>query len=494
LTNLASLKARAVSGIKWNSIGEAGRLLISFAVSVVLARLLTPKDFGLIAMLLIFQEIANAFINSGLNAPLIQNRDISQVDCSTIFYFNLGVGSLSYLLLVVCAPQIASFYGEPQLKDLIKYFGLAFLIHSAGNVQAGLLLRDLNYRSVNIVLLIGVSLSGFVAVSMAIHGWGVYSLLGQQISYALISTTLYWANSRWRPSLAVSATSFVNLFGFGSKVLLSSLLDKTVSTVDNVIIGKVQGSGLLGLYGRGKNTRDLPITSITNVITSLVFPVFSRIDSPGELRAAHSRFIGLVSYLAAPLMVGMAILAEPLVVVLYSEKWLPSVFFLRMFCVFGITVPLNSILVQTILSRGSSSTFLKLELGKRSVLLASMTVGAFLSAGGFVLALCIGNYVTLFMSVCVVAKLLEVSPRNIVSGMLPGVLLSLAMGIPIYLMGRISWHGNVERLLASSLVGICMYIGLSALFGSKDYFYICRLISDRLQKRRPAEGGSSKRY
>jgi hypothetical protein len=165
-----------------------------------------------------------------------------------------------------------------------------------------------------------------------------------------------------------------------------------------------------------------------------------------------------------------------------------------MFCVFVITVPLNSILVQTILSRGSSSTFLKLELGKRSVLLASMTVGAFLSAGGFVLALCIGNYVTLFMSVCVVAKLLEVSPRNIVSGMLPGVLLSLAMGIPIYLMGRISWHGNVERLLASSLVGICMYIGLSALFGSKDYFYICRLISDRLQKRRPAEGGSSKRY
>ena len=487
MTNLASLKARALSGVKWNSIGEAGRLLISFVVSVLLARLLTPKDFGLIAMLLVFQEIANAFVNSGLNAPLIQNRHISQIDCSTIFYFNLGVGLLSYLLLVVCAPQIVNFYGEPQLKDLIKYFGLPFLIHSAGNVQAGLLVRDLDYRSVNIVLLIGVPLSGLVAVSMALQGWGVYSLLGQQISYALISTTVYWAKSSWRPSLAVSATSFRNLFGFGSKVLLVSLLDKTVSTVDNVIIGKFQGAGFLGQYSRGKNARDLPMTSITNVITSLVFPVFSRIDSPEELQAAHSRFMGLVSYLAAPLMVGMAILAEPLVVVLYSDKWIPSVFFLQMFCIFGITIPLNSILVQTILSRGSSGTFLKLEVAKKSVLLASMTVGAFLSAGGFVLALCIGNYVTLFMSVCVVAKLLEVSPRNIVSCMLPGVLLALAMGIPIYLMGGIPWHGNVQRLLVSSLVGICIYVGLSAVFGCKDYFYIRRLISNRLQKRGPAE-------
>lgn len=483
MTNLANLKARALLGVKWNSIGEVWRLLISFAVSVVLARLLTPKDFGLIAMLLVFQEIANAFVNSGLNAPLIQNRHISQIDCSTIFYFNLGVGSLSYLLLVVCAPQIASFYGEPQLKDLIKYFGLPFLIHSVGNVQAGLLLRNLDYRNMNLVLLLGISVSGLVAVSMALQGWGVYSLLGQQISYALMSTILYWAHSSWRPSLAVSVTSFRNLFGFGSKVLLVSLLDKTVSTVDNVIIGKFQGAGFLGQYSRGKNARDLPITSITNVITSLVFPVFSRIDNQGELQTAHSRFIGVVSYLAAPLMVGMAILAKPLVVVLYSDKWIPSVFFLRMFCVFGITVPLNSILVQTILSRGRSSTFLKLELGKKSVLLAAMTVGAFLSAGGFVWALCVGNYVTLFMSVCVVAKLLEVSPRSIVSAMLPGVLLALAMGIPVYLMGRIPWHDNVQQLLASSLVGLCIYVGSSALIGCKDYLYIRRLISDRLQKR-----------
>jgi O-antigen/teichoic acid export membrane protein len=190
-----------------------------------------------------------------------------------------------------------------------------------------------------------------------------------------------------------------------------------------------------------------------------------------------------VSYLAAPLMVGMAILAEPLVVVLYSDKWIPSVFFLRMFCVFGITVPLNSILVQTILSRGSSGTFLKLEFGKKSVLLASMTVGAFLSADGFVWALCVGNYVALFMSVCVVAKLLEVSPGSIVSAMLPGVLLALAMGLPIYLMGRIPWHDNVQQLLASSLVGMCIYVGLSALFGCKDYLYIRYLISDQFQRR-----------
>ena len=483
MTDLASLKERALSGITWNSIGEAGRLLVSFVVSVVLARLLTPKEFGLIAMLLVFQEIANAFINSGLNAPLIQNRYISQIDCSTIFYFNLAVGGLSYFLLVICAPQIASFYGEPQLEDLVKYFGLAFLIHSAGNVQAGLLLRNLDYRGMNSVLLSGVSLSGFVAVAMAIHGWGVYSLIGQQISYALISTAVYWARSSWRPSLAASATSFRSLFGFGSKVLLVSLVDKTVSTVDNVIIGRFQGAGFLGQYSRGKNTRDLPLTNITNIITSLVFPVFSRIDSLGELQAAHSRFIGVVCYLTAPVMVGMAILAEPLVVVLYSDKWLPSVFFLRMFCVFGITIPLNSILVQTVLARGRSDTFVKLEVGKKIVLLASMTVGAFLGAGGFVLALCVGSYVALFISVCVGGKVLEVSPWNIVGDMFPGVLLALATGAPIYLIGKLPWHDNVQRLLASSFVGMSIYIGLSASFACKDYVYIRRLIGDRLPKR-----------
>jgi O-antigen/teichoic acid export membrane protein len=186
-------------------------------------------------------------------------------------------------------------------------------------------------------------------------------------------------------------------------------------------------------------------------------------------------------------MVGMAILAEPLIVVLYSDKWIPSIFFVRMFCIFGITIPLNSILVQTILSRGSSSTFLKLEFGKKLVLLVSMTVGAFLSSGGFVLALCVGNYVALFISIYVVAKLLEVSPRNIVSAMLPGVYLALAMGIPLYLMGRIPWHNNVQRLVASSFVGMCIFVGLSALCGSRDYSYIRQLLSDRLQKERPAE-------
>jgi teichuronic acid exporter len=480
LVNAGTLKAETLSGVKWNAIGQIGRQVIAFLVSLVLARLLTPKEFGVIAMLLVFQEVANALVNSGLNAPLIQAKDISSQDCSTIFHFNIAVGLACYFVLIMGAPHVATFCGEPQLNALIKYYGLTFLIHAFGNVQVGLLVRELNYKQLNLIPLAGIALAGIVAVPMALRGHGVYSLLAQHISYALVTTALYWIYSSWRPTFVFSRTSFRRLFGFGSKVLLVSLLDKMLATVDNLIIGKLQGTDFLGHYSRGKATRDLPITNIVAVITSLVFPLFSRIESPDGLRAAHSRFVGVVAYLSAPFMVAMALLAEPLIVVLYSDKWAPSAFFLQLFCIFGITIPLNSILVQTVLSSGRSGMFLRLELLKKTVLLVSMGIGALLGPLELVLALCVGHYLALFISVFFVAGLLGTPARSILGDMLPGVALAVVMGVPMYLISLVPWRNDLWHLLVSAAVGFFTYVGLSGILGCRDYVFVKTLVIERL--------------
>ena len=481
--NDKSLRATALSGAKWNLVGHAGRQSIAFVVSIILARLLTPREFGLLAVLFIFQEVANALVNSGLNAPLIQQKRISALDCSTVFYFNVAVGLGCYLVLAAGADQIALFYREPELTSLVRYYGLVFLIYAFGNIQLGLLLRALDYRRLNTIDLIGVACSGLIAVLMALRGYGVYSLVGQQISHATITSVLYWVNSSWRPTLAFSVASFRTFFEFGSRILAVSIMDKALNALDNLIVGRIEGTAFAGQYSRGKNTRELPMGLITGVITSLVFPLFSRITSLTELRDAHARFIGFVTYLSAPVMVGMALVAEPLIAVLYSQKWLPAVPFLQLFCLFGITVPLNSVLVQTIMSRGAAQGLLGLELRKKTVLVTSLVVGAFMGPLGLVSALCVGHYLMLLMSIRFVARLLQTSAWSIVEATLPGIGFSAFMAFPVFLVARLPWQTIHGELVASVLVGLMAYWAVSALLGSSDYRFARNLILTRIQQR-----------
>lgn len=455
---------------------------MAFLVSIILARLLTPREFGLLAVLFVFQEVANALVNSGLNAPLIQEKRISPLDCSTVFFFNVCVALICYLALVAAAPHIARFYREPELTELVRYYGLVFLIHAFGNIQRGLLLRELDYRGLNAIDLIGVGFSGLLAVQMALRGYGVYSLVGQQVSYALITSFLYWLNSPWRPTLAFSVRSFRTLSRFGSRILVVSMLDKALNALDNLVIGRIEGTAFAGQYSRGKNTRELPIGVLTGVITSLVFPLFSRITSPTELRAALGRFIGFVTYVSAPAMVGMALAAEPLISALYSPKWLPAVPFLQLFCLFGITVPLNSILVQTIMSRGEGEGLLGLELRKKALLVVSLGVGAFLGPVGLVWVLCTAHYLMLLMSMRFVARLLETPLLSIVAPAFPGVALSALMALPVYLIGQWPWRTALGELLASALTGVAAYWAFSAWSGSRDYRFAKQLILSRFRQ------------
>ncbi len=480
MTSLSDLRAPTLSAVKWNFVGQAGRQGLSFVVSILLARLVAPSEFGLLAMLLIFQEIANALVNSGLNAPLIQAPEVSKDDLSTVFHFNVGVGALCYAAMVAGAPFIAGFYAQPRLEGIVALYGMVFLIHAFGNVQQALLLRELNYRRLNLVSLVGVATSGLLALSLAFRGAGVYSLLAQQISYAVISTGLFWFTSPWRPSLRFSPASFRRLFGFGSSVLVVSLLDKIMGTVDELIVGRLYGSAFLGQYSRGKTTRDLPVTHIQGIFASLAFPIFSRIPDKGDLCEAQGRFIGMVSYVTAPLMVGMFLLAEPFIVVVYSEAWRPAVPFLRLFALFGVAIPLSAVLVHTIMSRGEHDRFLRLELLKKAILAACIAAGAATGPVGLVLALGLGHYLGLLASLHAVADMLGTTSGELARSAVPGVGLSLLMAVPVYLALRLPWPGDVSTLLACTAVGMVTYWVLSVATSSREYLYLKGLVAERL--------------
>ncbi|HAM97249.1 MAG TPA: hypothetical protein DCQ26_01455 [Marinilabiliales bacterium] len=481
LNKQKTVRELTISSVKWNTIGQLGYQGFSIFVSILLARLLSPAEFGLVAMLFIFSEIANAFVNSGLSAALIQRKSISSADCSTIFYFNIGVSFLFYCILFLLAPVIARFYNEPQLVLLIKYYNLAFLIHSFSLIQATLLIKELNYKAQNIIQLIGVFFSGIVAIALAYLGFGVYSLIGQSLTFALTTGILYWLYSNWKPSLVFNKASFLEMYGFGIKVFFVVLLDKVFNAVDNLIIGKIFNANQLGIYNRAKTTKDIPINNITNILTSITYPVFSKIETIAELRKIHNQYLSLISYITMPIMVGLAITAKPFISVVFSDKWLPSVPYLQLFCLFAFIIPLNSIMVNTILSRGKSSKFLKLEVYKKLILLLSMSIGIIWGIKTFLCGLCIGYYISLFSTIHFVVRILEAPFYSIIKILIPSIFLSIFMGLFVFLMTYFPWKSNIIQLLSESLVGIFIYFLLSLFTKQKELIFIFQLIKNKFR-------------
>ena len=476
----SDLSRAAVRGVTWNAIGQIGRQGLTFVASMALARLLTPEDFGMIAVLAIFQEASSALVNSGLNAPLVQRRDVSEADISTVFYFNIAVGALCYAALVVAAPWIAAFYREPALERLVPFYGIAILVYAAGNVQAGLLTRVLAYPSLNAIDVAGVMVSSVVAVLLAYDGFGAYSLVFQQLAHASVVSSLYWLRASWRPRQGFNVESFRSLWAFGSTILVVSLLDKTIAVVDNLIVGRTHGTSAVGIYARGKNTRDLVLNNLTGLVTSMVFPLFSRIEDLAELKGAQRRLVGLLSYIVAPLMAILGLVAEPLIVSLYSEKWAPAAPYLQIFCLFGITVPLNSVFVQTIMSRGDSSGLFRLELGKKALLVVALASGASWGPVGIAVAMAVAHYAMLWLTVGHTARLLQTTRRETVVAVIPGIAMTAAMSVPVLLLQRsVVWSYPLGEVLATAGLGAAIYLALSLVSGSADFAYLRRLVLKR---------------
>lgn len=372
---MRSMKNAVVRGVAWSAVERFGRAGCGFVVQLVLARLLLPAEFGLIAMVAVFVSICSAIVDSGFANAVIQKQDLTEADCATAFIFNGVVGLAAALALWMAAPAIAGFYEQPAMVPVVRWLALSVVLGSVGGLPRALLTRRLAFKRVTAASIPAVLVSGVVGIAMALAGCGVWALVGQMLVQQGLGALLLWWQSRWWPRHRFSRGSFRAMFGFGSKLALSSLLDTGFGSIYVLIIGRFFSPAEVGFFQRAQAFQQLPAANVQGTLSRVFFPAFSQMQGdPARLRNAMARAIQLGSLLMFPGMALLAALASPLVVALIGEKWLPAVAMLQPLCVLGALYPLHAVNLDLLMGLGRSDAFLKLEIIKKALIVINVAV------------------------------------------------------------------------------------------------------------------------
>lgn len=374
-----SLKNQTVKGVGWSFADNIANSGITFLVGLVLARILSPTEYGIMAMIAIFIAISNSIIDSGFSNALIRKIDSKREDYNTVFYFNLLVGILLYIILFFCSPSISHFFNEPILIPVTRVIGLVLIVNALAIIQRTILVKEIDFKTQTKVSLIASILSGIVGIGMALFGCGVWSLVGQQLSRQLLNTLFLWIYGSWRPIWEFSMNSFKELFGFGSKLLLSGLINTVYNNIYYIIIGRFYSSAQLGQYTRAEQFNSIFSSNLTTVVQRVSYPVLSSIqDDPERLKQAYRRIIKTTMLVTFACMLGLAAVAKPLILILIGDKWLPAIAFLQIICFSGMLFPLHAINLNILQVKGRSDLFLKLEIIKKIIAIGPIIIGVFL--------------------------------------------------------------------------------------------------------------------
>lgn len=478
-----NIKNRVLSGLFWKLMERGGTQGIQFVVQIVLARLLLPEDYGLLSLVTIFINLANIFVHSGFNTALIQKKGADKVDFSSVYYLSLFVAGLLYLIIFFTSPFIAGFYQEPQLILVFRVLSVTLFFGAFNSIQNAFVAKNMMFKKQFFSSLGAIVISGTVGIITAYSGWGVWALVAQQLTNQLSITIILWFTVKWRPTFVFSFGKVKELFSYGSKLLASSLLDSVYQDLRSLIIGKIYTPAMLGLYNRGHNFPKVIVTNIDGSIQSVIFPVLSsQQDNRMKIKNIMRRAIVTSSFIMFPMMIGMAVIAEPLVNLILTDKWLPAVPFLQIFCISYSLRPIHTANLQAIKALGRSDIFLKLEIIKKtiglSILGISIPFGIYAMAWGVLLSGLIASFVNAYPNV----KLLGYSYIEQWRDIMPSLLLSLVMGIFVYFLKYLN-HGELKILILQIILGAVLYIGLAKIFRIESYSYLFLTIKDILESR-----------
>lgn len=370
-----TLREKTITGFKWSFLDNAWKTGGQFIIGIILTRLLTPEDFGLIGMITIFIVIGQSLTNSGFGQALIQKKNADNVDFSTVYYFNI-IASLSiYFILYFTAPLIADFYNQPQLVLLIKVICLSFVIDALGRIHIVHLEKNLDFKSQSIIGGISVLIAGIISITMAYTGYGVWALVAHTVIKSIITTILFWWVSKWRPLLAFSKKSLKSLFMFGSKILVAGLMQSIFQNIYFLIIGRVFSAQSLGYFTRATQFKDLPIITLTSMIQKVTFPVFSEIqDDDEKLISGYTKAIRMLSLIVLPLMGIIIIASEPLIDIVLGDKWLPVVPYLNLMAAYGWMYIIYVMNHQIITVKGRSDYYLHIKIIDKILIILSILV------------------------------------------------------------------------------------------------------------------------
>lgn len=469
------LKRKTISGLLWSFLDLFSSQGVQFIILMVLARMLSPDFFGLIGIALIFIAISNTLIDSGFTQALIREKTASQNEYSTVFFFNIVMSILLYIVIYFIAPLLSDFFRNEELVRILRVLSLVFFINSFGNIHRVLLIRQLNFKIQTIINVSSTIIAGIVAVICAIQGFGVWSLVAQNITLQIIRTVLLWISTRWTPTFIFSISAFKKLFGFSSKLLVSSLIDTIYNNIFSIIIGKLYPVTQLGYYTNAAKLGDVITNSMTGALQRVTYPVLSSIQNDEKsLKSSFQKLIGATAFVMFPIMVGLIAIADILIPLLLGPNWMGSIIYFKLLCIVGMIYPLHAINLNILQVKGRSDLFLKLEIIKKMLLTFIIGVSLFLSLGivGLIGAAIMSSYLSLLINTYYSAKEISYSTLQQLKDICPSFLLSILMGVVVYLMGAILPVPNLLKLCIQVTIGILFYVVMSWIFKIKDFFAI----------------------
>lgn len=473
-----SVKHQAVKGVMWSAIERFSVQGIQFVLTIIIARLILPSEYGLIAMLSIFLAIAQTFVDSGFSNALIQKKDRTEVDFSTIFYFNIFIAFVAYGVLFVSAPSIASFYKEPALTTVTRWVGLSLILNGLSVVQRAKLTVRVDFRTQAKASLVAVIISGLIGVLLAYQGYGVWALVFQTLSSSFLNTLLLWTFAKWLPLWCFSWVSFKSLFSFGSKLLLSGLLHTIYINLYSLVIGRRYSAMDVGFYNRSYQLAGFPSINIVGIITRAIYPLQCEMQDDDErLNASFIQYLRMSCYIIFPLMTVLGVLAEPLVRLLLTDKWLPSAELLSILCFAYMWYPVMVINNQILNVKGRSDYFLRAEIIKKvvaiGILCATLPFGVRVLCWGIVLY----NFLDMGIIIYYSRKVISTGYREQVRNIIPLFLLSWGMGISIYLCQLFFDGGSLFlQLVLCWVVAFTTYMVLSFIFRIQEFQQVLLLI------------------
>lgn len=465
-------KSKILSSLFWKLMERGGTQGIQFIVQIVLARLLSPKDFGTIAIVMVFVSVAQVFVQSGFNTALIQKKEVDRDDFSSVFYLSLFVALILYVILYISSPFLAYYYRDPILEPVLRVIGITFFFGAFNSIQNALVARNMSFKKLFLSSIGAILISGFLGISTAYMGFGVWALVIQQLSNAILITVIMWFTVKWRPKLSFSFKKVRILFSFGWKLLVSSLLNVTYMEIRTLLIGRIYTPSVLGYYNRGQQFPKVIVTNIDGSIQSVMLPTLSAYqDNKKRIKEMMRRAIVTSSFLIFPIMFGMMAIAEPLVKIILTDKWIPAVPFMQIFCISFALMPIHTANLQAINAMGRSDIFLKLEITKKIIgiiiLAATIPFGVYSIALGEVLIGIISTFINAYPN----KNILDYSYKEQMIDIMPPFLMALIMAITIYFLNYATLP-TWQALTLQCLTGIIIYFGLAKISKNENLEYL----------------------
>ena len=461
--------------------------IVSFIVGLILARFLSPAEYGTLSLLLVFTNLATIFVQSGLNTALIQKLDADEMDFSTVFWTTMGTATVFYILLYLAASVIADFYDMPNASVYLRVLGFILFPGAINSIQLAKISREMAFQKLFKCNLIGSLASSVIGITMAYTGFGVWALIVQQLTNQTVNCLVMFFIVSWRPRLRFSVSRFKRLFGFGWKLLLSGLLNALYTDLRNLVIGKKYDAETLGLYSRGQQFPSVLISNIDGSINSVMLPALAEMqNNKEEAKSMMRRAVKTSSYIVWPMMIGLAIVAEPTVRLILTDKWVGCVPYLQVLCISYAFMPIHTANLQAINAMGRTDVYLRLEIIKKIYGIAILAIAVFCFESPLAIAVSgvFSGLISTFVNASPNKKIMNYSYFEQIKDIMPSILLSVTMGLIIF---PLSWFidNDILLLVCQILLGVVSYIALSTLFRVEAFRYLWNMAMGMMKGLRP---------